>query len=78
MDKSLLEGKRKSHIDRGEIYFWTATINKWQRSLEKDEYKDVIIDSLQWLTDNGKIDVFAFIIMPNPCRQAGYSLHLAG
>ena len=71
MDKSLLEGKRKSHIDRGEIYFWTATINKWQRLLEKDEYKDVIIDSLQWLTDNGKIDVFAFIIMPNPCLPAG-------
>jgi putative transposase len=33
--------------------------------LEKEEYKNVIIDSLQWLTDEGKIDVFAFIIMPN-------------
>jgi hypothetical protein len=31
MDKSLLEHKRKSHIDKGEIYFWTATINNWQR-----------------------------------------------
>jgi putative transposase len=65
MNKSLFEPKRKSHIDRGEIYFWTATINKWQLLLEKDEYKDVIIDSLQYLTDKGKIDVFAFIIMPN-------------
>ncbi len=65
MDKSLFEPQRKSHIDRGEIYFWTATINSWQRLLEKDEYKDVIIDSLHWLTDEGKVDVFAFIIMPN-------------
>jgi REP element-mobilizing transposase RayT len=65
MDKTLFEPKRKSHIDRGEIYFWTATINKWQRLLERDEYKDVIIDSLQYLTDEGKVDVFAFIIMPN-------------
>ena len=65
MDKSLFQPKRKSHIDRGEIYFWTATINKWQRLLEKDEFKDAVIDSLQYLTDEGKIDVFAFIIMPN-------------
>ena len=33
--------------------------------LEKDEYKDVIVDSLQYLTDQGKTDVFAFIIMPS-------------
>src|SRR5438105_14408119 len=33
--------------------------------LERDEYKNVITDSLQHLTDNGKIDVFAFVIMPN-------------
>jgi putative transposase len=65
MDKSLFKPQRKSHIDKGEIYFWTATINKWQRLLENDEYKNVIIDSLQYLTDEGKIDVFAFIIMPN-------------
>ena len=61
----LNEGRRKSHIDQGNIYFWTATINKWYRLLERDEYKDVIIQSLQYLTDTGKIDVYAFIIMPN-------------
>jgi putative transposase len=65
MDKSLFEQKRKSHIEKGEIYFWTATINQWMWLLENDEYKDVIIDSLQYLTDSGKIDVFAFVIMPN-------------
>src|SRR5205085_8496062 len=65
MDKSLLKPGRKSHIDIGEIYFWTATINNWRCLLEKDEYKDVIINSLQYLTDERKIDVFVFIIMPN-------------
>lgn len=65
MDKSLFEQKRKSHIEKGEIYFWTATINQWQRLLKNEEYKDIIIDSLQWLTDENKIDVFAFVIMPN-------------
>lgn len=65
MDKSIVEQKRYSHLEKGEIYFWTATINKWQRLLERDEYKDVIIESLQHLSNTGKVDVFAFIIMPN-------------
>lgn len=52
-------------MDIGEIFFWTATINKWQRLLMDDKYKEVIISSLQYLSDEGKMDVFAFIIMPN-------------
>jgi REP element-mobilizing transposase RayT len=65
MDKRLLEYQRKSFIEIGEIYFWTATINNWQRLLLNDAYKDVIIDSLQHLSSLNKIDVFAFVIMPN-------------
>jgi putative transposase len=65
MSQPLISQRRKSHIEQGDVYFWTATINNWYRLLEKDEYKDVIIQSLQYLTDNGKIDVYAFIIMPN-------------
>src|SRR5687768_5519573 len=65
MDKSLLKYQRKSFIETGEIYFWTATINNWQRLLLNDAYKDVIIASLQYLTSLNKIDVFAFVIMPN-------------
>jgi REP element-mobilizing transposase RayT len=57
--------KRKSYIELGEIYFWTATINNWQRLLQADRYKQVIIDSLEYLSIRGKIDVFAFAIMPN-------------
>jgi len=57
--------KRKSHMELGEIYFWTATINNWQRLLKTDRYKQVIIDSLEYLSSRGKIDVFAFVIMPN-------------
>jgi putative transposase len=65
MDKSLLEYQRKSFIEIGETYFWTATINNWQRLLSDDAYKDVIIASLQHLSNQNKIDVFAFVIMPN-------------
>jgi putative transposase len=57
--------KRKSYMEIGEIFFWTATINKWQRLLQENRYKDVIISSLNYLSNEGKIDVFAFVIMPN-------------
>jgi hypothetical protein len=43
---SYLFAKRKSYIEPGEIFFWTATIHNWQRLLLKDEYKNVIINSL--------------------------------
>lgn len=64
MDKHLFEEKRKSHIEKEEIYFWTATINGWKPLLANDKYKEVVIGSWQYLTDQQKIDVFAFVIMP--------------
>jgi putative transposase len=65
MDESIFEYKRKSHIELGEIYFWTTTINKWQKLLESDEYKNVVVGSLEYLSRASKIDVFAFVVMPN-------------
>lgn len=61
----MIDSKRKSYIELGDIYFWTATINNWQRLLQADRYKQVIIDSLEHLSSHGKMDVFAFVIMPN-------------
>jgi len=33
--------------------------------LDKDQFKQVVLDSLRHLSKKGKIDVFAFVIMPN-------------
>lgn len=63
--KNGLAYKRKSYMDIGEIFFWTATINKWQRLMWEDRYKQVVISSLEYLSKEGKIDVFGFVIMPN-------------
>ena len=65
MIKSVLAYKRKSYIQTGELFFWTATINQWQRLLYKEAYKEVIISSLTYLSSQHKIEVFAFVIMPN-------------
>ncbi len=56
---------RKSSIEIGKIYFWTATIRNWHPLLSDDKFKTVIIDSLNFLSDQHLIDVFAFVIMPN-------------
>ena len=69
MDNSLLGRKRKLFIAIGELFFWTATINQWQKLLQPDSYKDIIIHSLAYLTNTNKIDVYGFVIMP-------YHIHL--
>lgn len=65
MNGDVFSFQRKSYIEIGEIFFWTATINNWHRLLMKDDYKNVIISSLTYLSEAGKIDVFGFVIMPN-------------
>ena len=57
--------QRKSHTSVGQIYFWTATIHKWYHLLKTDSNKQLIIDSLKFLSDGQFITVYAFVIMPN-------------
>jgi putative transposase len=64
MEGIIMPRQRKSYIEIGKIYFWTATINKWQKLLLDDNYKDIIIQSLDYLSTRNKIDVFGFVIMP--------------
>jgi REP element-mobilizing transposase RayT len=47
------------------MYFFTATINNWQKLLEPNEYKMIVINSLKWLSANKHTAVHAFVIMPN-------------
>ncbi len=46
-------------------YFYTATILNWQRFLEEDEMKMIVINSLKYLVDKSKIKLYAFVILPN-------------
>ncbi len=45
--------------------FYTATILEWKHLLKPDKYKDIIIQSLQYLTSNEQITLYAFVIMSN-------------
>jgi putative transposase len=45
--------------------FFTATILEWKKLLKPEKYKDTIISSLQFLVENNRVKVNAFVIMDN-------------
>ena len=47
------------------IQFFTATILEWKHLLKPDKYKDIIIESMRFLTDAQRVQVLGFTIMPN-------------
>lgn len=57
--------RRKSQMVLNEVYFWTNTIKDWNNLLKEDFYKEIIIQQLKWLKTRNKINIYAFVIMPN-------------
>lgn len=47
------------------ISFFTSTILEWRKLLYNDKYKDKIIDSMKYLVEDCRTDIYAFVIMPN-------------
>jgi REP element-mobilizing transposase RayT len=45
--------------------FLTATILRWQNLLIDDKCRQIILDSLAWLSKEGRCKVYGFVIMPN-------------
>ena len=61
----MITDQRKSYTEANKIYFWTATIHEWLPLLSGENIKQIIIDSLKYLSDKKLITVFGFVIMPN-------------
>lgn len=55
---------RNSKMLLNEVYFWTSSIHKHQ-SLLTSPFKEVIIQSLAYLSSKNKIKVYGFVLMPN-------------
>ena len=51
--------------EKSDQLFFTVSIYKWIHVLKSDICKDIIIESLNFLVNNGKVKVYAFVIMPN-------------
>ena len=52
-------------MNQNYLQFFTATNLWWRRLLQLDKYKQIIIDSLKFLVENGRVKVYGFVIMPN-------------
>jgi REP element-mobilizing transposase RayT len=50
---------------RVEAIFFTATILEWKHLLKPAKYKAIIIDSLRFLVEDGRIHLYGFVIMDN-------------
>jgi REP element-mobilizing transposase RayT len=48
-----------------ELYFTTATVKDWKHLLKPEKYKKIITDSMAFLTTEGSVWIYAFVIMPN-------------
>ncbi len=59
---------RKSHTERGNIYFFTATVHQWKCLLNDNANKDLIVSYLRELSQKKLIKVYAFVVMPNHIR----------
>jgi REP-associated tyrosine transposase len=52
-------------MEQNYVQFFTASVLKWKPLLLNDRYKEIIIQSLEFLTTNKRVKVFGFVIMPN-------------
>jgi putative transposase len=50
---------------RHAVQFFTAVCNDWQKLLEPDAFKQIVIDTLKFRVSRGEVKVGAFVIMPN-------------
>ena len=53
-----------TYINYENIYFFTATIVRWQKLLDNDEFKIIIVDSFRHFSHE-RCDFYSFVIMPN-------------
>ena len=47
------------------VQFFTVTVLEWKHLLKPDKYKQIVLDSLQFLVANKRIKVYGFVIMIN-------------
>ena len=57
--------RNRTHLQYGQCFFVTTTCYLWQRLLAADTAKQIVADSLNFLTGKYKTHLLAYVIMPN-------------
>jgi len=54
-----------SFFDKTHLYFVTATICGWKTLFRETAYADIVLGSLSWLRREGRMSLYAFVLMPS-------------
>ena len=46
-------------------HFFTATILGWKKLLKPGKYKDILIESMQFLATDQRVIIYGFVVMIN-------------
>lgn len=65
-------------MDLEKLYFYTITIKDWLPLLKGIEFKQIILNSIDFLSKKGLIKVYGFVIMPNHIHLIWEMLELNG
>lgn len=57
--------KRQGQLDDFHVYFYTETIHEFRPLLREDEFKEIVVKSLQYLVKMELVTIYAYVIMPN-------------
>ncbi|HMK04475.1 MAG TPA: hypothetical protein VK489_09795 [Ferruginibacter sp.] len=76
--KNEYQGHRNSYTELNAVYFWTITIKEWIHLLEPEEYKMIIIESLNWLCRKELVRIYGYVIMPNHIHLLWEQLKMNG
>jgi len=58
----------KPHVkdfEKEHLFFATSTINKWIPIFHHKTYADMILKSLRFITENERVNIYAFVLMPD-------------
>jgi len=47
------------------LYFVTATVSGWKKLFEEEAFIQIILDSMEWLCENKRMELYVFVLMPN-------------
>lgn len=78
MSTTLYQGHRNSYTELNEVYFWTITIRHWIQLLKPDEYKAIVMESLEWLCQKQLVRIYGYVLMPNHIHLLWEQLQMNG
>ena len=52
-------------MEMNKLYFWTATIRNWIQIFDKKQNIDIVLSSLNYLSNKELLSIYGFVIMPN-------------